>query len=136
VLLLRSARRLPIAGNPRHRTANSTLHAIRNPLPQITQLPLCLLRLAFRILLLTLLLQALIPDESTDRFFGAADGLVPAALLTVRVVGCNARGADADTADAGACFAQLVARCCFGFLVFGCLLVGWVTGDGADGGLD
>jgi hypothetical protein len=76
---------------PRHacnRTPNSTLHTIRHPLPEITQLPLRLLGLALRILLLARLLQVLVTDETSDGFFGAADGLVPAAGLTVCVVGC------------------------------------------------
>ena len=136
MLLLRLTLRLPIARHTRHRPAYSTLHTIRHPLAQITQLSLRLLRLTLCILLLACLLEILVADQAAESFFGAADCLVPAAGLAVWVVGCDSGGGDRDAADAGAGFGEVVFSCCFGFLVFGCLFVGGVAGEAADGGLD
>jgi hypothetical protein len=136
VLLLRRTLSFTIPRDARNRTPNSPLHTIRHPLSEITQLPLRLLCLTLGILLLARLLEILVADEATHRFFGAADCLVPATGLTIWIVGCYARGTDGDAADAGAGFGEVVFGGCFCFLVVGCLFVGRVACDATDGRLD
>ncbi len=134
--LLRRTLGLTIARDTSNRTTQSTAHTVRHALPEIAQLALRLLLLAFGILLLARLLEIRAADEVSESLFAAAESLVPVAGLTIRVVGCDAGGRDRDAADVAAGFGEVVFGCCFGFLVFCGLLVGWVAGEAAEGGLD
>ena len=102
MLGLRLPLRLLIAREARDRAANSPAHTVADALAEIAELALRLLSLALGILLLALLLETLGADEAADGLLACTDCLVPAAGLTVRVVGCDARGADGDAADVAA----------------------------------
>lgn len=108
------------AGN---RTTKSATDAVGNALAEVRDLALSLLALALSVLALTLLLQALGTDEAAERLLGGADGLVPGAGLTVRVVGSDTRGGEADAADGSTCVGEIVLGVGLGLLLVGLLLV-------------
>ena len=97
-------------------------HAVSHAGAEVVQLAARLLALALAILLLSFFLQALEAEGAADGLLARADGLVPRAGLTVRVVRGDARGGDGHAADAGAGVGELVAGVGGGLLVLTCVL--------------
>jgi len=75
-----------VTSQPSSSAAERSLNSIANALTKIVQLALGFLSLALEVLFSSLLLEVLVSKEVADGFFGTANGLIPLALGSVRVV--------------------------------------------------
>lgn len=100
VIPRRGGRNLP------HTSSNATLHTL-TPIPNLT-LRLCFL--SSLVLLLACLPQSIVANQVTQRLLCRSDGLVPAAVVALRVVGCCGTGGwvCGDGADLGGGVAGIV----------------------------
>lgn len=103
-----------ITSEPGNTSTHSALNAVTDALSQICQLTLSFQALSLQVLIATLLLEALIADETANSLLCAASSLVPFALSTIVAVFCySTGGADGEGASFGSGMGEV--RLCFRF---------------------
>ena len=132
MLLISLDLRLCIPSQARETSRDGPTHSIGNALAHVADLPGSLSALTCSILLPALVLQTLVSNQPTDSLLRGADGLVPASLLALWVVGRYAGAGDGDAANRGPGFGGCVLGVGLCLLFVGFSLVGSIAGEGAE----